>query len=131
MTARFLVARRRTFITAALAVVVALPALAVGASAAELGGKFHVGHLGIRGMRINKEEDRVNVSIEGLNEHDAMAAAFLQGADTEQIHQTRDRIRNLHQALLSRSQAAAAKAPGAPAPAAPQVVSAAIKRRRR
>ncbi len=33
MTARFLVARRRTFITAALAVVVALPALAVGASA--------------------------------------------------------------------------------------------------
>jgi hypothetical protein len=90
--------------------------------------------LGVRGMRIVKEEDRVNVSIEGLNEHDAMAAAFLQGAETEQIHQARDRIRNLHNALMSRAQAAAAKAGGSAAPAAPQApqtVSAAIKRRRR
>jgi hypothetical protein len=85
-------------------------------------------------MRIVKEEDRVNVSIEGLNEHDAMAAAFLQGAETEQIHQARDRIRNLHNALMSRAQAAVAKAGGSAAPAAPQApqtVSAAIKRRRR
>ena len=86
--------------------------------------------LGVRGMRIAKEEDRVNVSIEGLNEHDAMAAAFLQGAETEQIHQARDRIRNLHNALMSRAQAAASKA-GAGAAPAPQTVSAAIKRRRR
>ncbi|MBU6208589.1 MAG: hypothetical protein KGR22_01625 [Planctomycetes bacterium] len=90
--------------------------------------------LGVRGMRIVKEEERVNVSIEGLNENDAMAAAFLQGAETEQIHQARDRIRNLHNALVSRAQAAAAKAGGtsaAPAAPAPQTVSAAIKRRRR
>jgi hypothetical protein len=63
-----------------------------------------------------------------------MAAAFLQGAETEQIHQARDRIRNLHKALMNRAQAAAAKAAGAVAPpAAPaaQTVSAAIKRRRR
>lgn len=86
--------------------------------------------LGVRGMRIAKEEDRVNVSIEGLNEHDAMAAAFLQGAETEQIHQARDRIRNLHNALMSRSQAAGSKAGAGVAPA-PQTVSAAIKRRRR
>jgi hypothetical protein len=86
--------------------------------------------LGVRGMRIVKEEDRVNVSIEGLNEHDAMAAAFLQGAETEQIHQARDRIRNLHNALMSRAQAAASKAVAGAAPA-PQTVSAAIKRRRR
>lgn len=90
--------------------------------------------LGVRGMRIVKEEERVNVSIEGLNENDAMAAAFLQGAETEQIHQARDRIRNLHKALMNRAQAAAAKAAGTGAPAAaaaPQTVSAAIKRRRR
>jgi hypothetical protein len=88
--------------------------------------------LGVRGMRIVKEEDRVNVSIEGLNEHDAMAAAFLQGAETEQIHQARDRIRNLHNALMSRAQAAASKAGAGAAPSsAPQTVSAAIKRRRR
>jgi hypothetical protein len=90
--------------------------------------------LGVRGMRVVKEEERVNVSIEGLNENDAMAAAFLQGAETEQIHQARDRIRNLHKALMNRAQAAAAKAAGTSAPAAapaPQTVSAAIKRRRR
>jgi hypothetical protein len=90
--------------------------------------------LGVRGMRIVKEEERVNVSIEGLNENDAMAAAFLQGAETEQIHQARDRIRNLHKALMNRAQAAAAKAAGTGAPAAAaasQTVSAAIKRRRR
>ncbi len=90
--------------------------------------------LGVRGMRIVKEEERVNVSIEGLNENDAMAAAFLQGAETEQIHQARDRIRNLHKALMNRAQAAAAKTAGTGAPAvapAPQTVSAAIKRRRR
>ena len=90
--------------------------------------------LGVRGMRVVKEEERVNVSIEGLNENDAMAAAFLQGAETEQIHQARDRIRNLHKALMNRAQAAAAKATGTSAPAAapaPQTVSAAIKRRRR
>lgn len=90
--------------------------------------------LGVRGMRIVKEEERVNVSIEGLNENDAMAAAFLQGAETEQIHQARDRIRNLHKALMNRAQTAAAKAAGTGAPtAAPalQTVSAAIKRRRR
>jgi hypothetical protein len=90
--------------------------------------------LGVRGMRIVKDEERVNVSIEGLNENDAMAAAFLQGAETEQIHQARDRIRNLHKALMNRAQAAAAKAAGTGAPAvaaAPQSVSAAIKRRRR
>ena len=90
--------------------------------------------LGVRGMRVVKEEERVNVSIEGLNENDAMAAAFLQGAEPEQIHQARDRIRNLHKALMNRAQAAAAKATGTSAPAAapaPQTVSAAIKRRRR
>ena len=90
--------------------------------------------LGVRGMRVVKEEERVNVSIEGLNENDAMAAAFLQGAETEQIHQARDRIRNLHKALMNRAQAAAAKAAGTSTPAAapaPQTVSAAIKRRRR
>ena len=90
--------------------------------------------LGVRGMRIVKDGERANVSIDALNEHDAMAAAFLQGAETEQIHQVRDRIRNLHKALMNRAQTAAAKAAGTSAPAAasaPQTVSAAIKRRRR
>ncbi|MBM4111410.1 MAG: hypothetical protein FJ254_08665 [Phycisphaerae bacterium] len=93
--------------------------------------------LGVRGMRVVKEEgDRVNVSIEGLNENDAMAAAFLQGAEPEQIHQARDRVRTLHSTLMSRSQTASdgsSSAPGsAPgSPPAPQTVSAAIKRRRR
>ncbi|MBM4051781.1 MAG: hypothetical protein FJ270_03420 [Planctomycetes bacterium] len=89
--------------------------------------------LGVRGMRIVKDGERANVSIDALNEHDAMAAAFLQGAETEQIHQVRDRIRSLQTTLMSRAQAAS-KGTGTAVPAAApaqHTVSAAIKRRRR
>jgi len=89
--------------------------------------------LGVRGMRIVKDGERANVSIDALNEHDAMAAAFLQGAETEQIHQVRDRIRSLRTTLMSRAQAAS-KGTGTAVPAAApaqHTVSAAIKRRRR
>lgn len=82
--------------------------------------------LGVRGMRIAKEGDRITVSIDALNEFDAMAAAFLQGGQPEHVHQVRDRVVAMRAALIKRAQASAG---AQPAPS--QMVTAAIKRRRR
>ncbi len=88
--------------------------------------------LGVTGVRITSQDGQAAYGLDGLNEHHAMASAFLQGANTEQVHQARDRVRSLHSALIKRAQEAAnaQQAPGA-GPAVPQQMSAAIRRRRR
>lgn len=63
-----------------------------------------ISDFGVSAIRVDAEKGEL--SIEGLNEADAMCGTYLQGGTPEQIRQSRDRVRT----LLQRARTAAEKA---------------------